>query len=52
MPFFSYAARDDTGYIGKALGLDFYSTIDDGSYALVTSMIKLDIQKKPTLAEF
>ena len=51
MPFFSYAA-DDAGYIGKALGLDFYSTIDDGNYALVTSMIKLDIQKKPTLAEF
>lgn len=50
MPFFSYAA-DDTGYIGKALGLDFYSVIDDGSYSLTREMVRLELEKTKTLGE-
>ncbi len=50
MPFFSYAA-DDAGYIGKALGLDFYSVIDDGSYSLTNQMVRLELEKTKTLGE-
>lgn len=49
VPSFSYAADS---YIGSSLGLDFYSTIDDGSYTLIDQMVKTEMAKKPKLGEF
>ncbi len=49
IPSFSYA---DEGFIGNALGLDFYSKIDDESYSLVNQMVNTEMKKKPKLGEF
>lgn len=49
IPDFSHATES---YIGESLGLDFYSVIDDGHYALLTQMVDLNIEKTPTLGEF
>ncbi len=51
LPFFAYGA-DDGGYIWKALGLDFYSTIDEGNYMLIQSKVNIELMKQPTLGEF
>lgn len=50
IPFLAYA--EDEWYIGKTLWLDFYSTIDDGNYTLVKSLVNRELQKTPTLGEF
>lgn len=49
VPSFSYAADS---YIGASLGLDFYSVIDDGSYAIVDQMVQKAMSEKPKLGEF
>jgi hypothetical protein len=49
IPDFSHATES---YIGESLGLDFYSVIDDGDYALTSQMVDRELKKTPTLGEF
>lgn len=49
IPDFSHAAES---YIGESLGLDFYSVIEDGDYALTSQMVDRALQETPTLWEF
>lgn len=49
VPDFSHATES---YIGESLGLDFYSVIDDGEYALRSQMVDRALQETPTLGEF